>query len=220
MKKVAFYIRCSTSEQNPKLQIRDLDTICSEEHDVYMENESAWAENVSRPEFNKVLALIKKRKITDLYVWDLDRAYRNRKRLQEFFVLCKTYNCKIHSYRQIWLENINSIPDPFNEIVMDLLISVTGWMAQDESLKKSQRVLMSVKHRKDVTYSYKGNKWGRKSLPKQTIDRVLELYDEGKSIRQIAALVKVYDKNNHARNISTTSVHRTILEYRKEKNGK
>jgi DNA invertase Pin-like site-specific DNA recombinase len=220
MKKVAFYIRCSTAEQNPKLQIRDLDTICSEEHDVYMENESAWADNVTRPEFNKVIALIKKRKLTDLFVWDLDRIQRNRKRLVEFFVLCKNYGCKIHSYRQTWLEDINSIPEPFNEIVVDLLINVTGWMAQDESLKKSQRVLMAVKRRKDGTFSYKGNRWGRKSLPKQTIDRILELHEDGKSIRQIAALVKVYDKNNHGRNISTTSVHRTILEYRKEKNGK
>lgn len=207
-----YYIRCSSSEQEPELQIKDIDLICNQPHEIFKENLSAYAENVVRPVFNSLIKLIKQKKITDLYVWDLDRIYRNRKRLQEFFILCKAYDCKIHSYRQHWLEDINSIPAPFDEIVMDLLINITGWMGQDESQKKSERVLMAVRRKEKGTFSYKGNKWGRKSFPKQTIDRVLEFHRNGNSIRKISELVKVYDKNNNERQISKSAVHKIIVE--------
>lgn len=212
MKKVAYYIRCSTAEQNPELQIKDLDSLCIEPHDVYKENESAWADNVTRPEFNKVLALIKKRKITDLYVWDLDRAYRNRKRLQEFFVLCKTYNCKIHSYRQKWLESINSIPAPFDEIVQDMLINIFGWIAEEESSKRSERIKLAIKKSDKGTFSYKGNKWGKKSLPQQTVNQILELHKQGKSIRQIANEVTFFDKNRNEKKVSKSAVHKLVSQ--------
>lgn len=217
MTKVALYIRCSTLEQEPDLQINDIKTICEKPFELFKENQSAWAENVVRPVFSSIISLIKKRKISDLYVWDLDRIYRNRKRLQEFFILCKTYDCKVHSYRQNWLEDINSIPAPFNEIVFDLLINITGWMGQDESQKKSERVKMAVKKRNNGTYSYKGNKWGRKALPKQTIDRVLEFHLQGKSIREIASLVKIYDKHNNGKQISKSAVHKILVENSAEK---
>ncbi|MBC7696234.1 MAG: recombinase family protein [Burkholderiales bacterium] len=212
MNSIVYYIRCSSSEQEPELQIKDIDLICNKSHEIFKENQSAFAENVVRPVFNSLIKLIKQRKVTDLFVWDLDRIYRNRKRLQEFFILCKTYDCKIHSYRQNWLEDINSIPAPFDEIVMDLLINITGWMAQDESQKKSERVCMAVRRKERGTFSYKGNKWGRKSFPKQTIDRVLEFHRKGNSIRKIAELVKVYDKNNNERQISKSAVHKIIVE--------
>ena len=76
---------------------------------------------------------------------------------------------------------------------------------------------MAVKHTAGVTVSYKGNKWGRKSLPKQTISRVLGLHGEGKSIRQIAAAVQVYDKNNNGRPISVGAVHKILAEDRAQK---
>lgn len=217
MTNTAFYIRCSTLEQEPELQIKDIKTICEQPFELYKENQSAWAENTIRPVFSSIISLIKKRKITNLYVWDLDRIYRNRKRLQEFFILCKTYDCKVHSYRQNWLEDINSIPAPFNEIVFDLLINITGWMGQDESQKKSERVKMAVKKRNNGTFSYKGNKWGRKALPKQTIDRVLEFHQQGKSIREIASLVKIYDKHNNGKQISKSAVHKILVGNSTEK---
>lgn len=212
MKKIIWYIRTSTPEQEPDLQIKDISSICKEEHEIYREQLSAWCENVQRPVFQSIIELIKKHQVSDLYCWDLDRLCRNRRRLQELFILCKTYGCKIHSYRQKWLEDINAIPQPFNEIVLDLLINITGWTSQEESDKKSSRVKMAVKHRVNGTYSYKGNKWGRKALAKQTIDRIMELHHAGKSIREIAALIMVTDKNKNQKPISKSAVHKTIVE--------
>ena len=45
--KTIFYLRVSTAEQNPELQLRDINSICDKEHEVYKETESAWAENVT-----------------------------------------------------------------------------------------------------------------------------------------------------------------------------
>ena len=101
------YLRCSTAEQSPQLQIKDiLSSFSLTDYEVYQENESAWKENVKRPEFEKVIELIRKGKVRDFYAWDLDRIYRNLNRLKEFFLLCKTFNCRVHSYNQKWLDEL------------------------------------------------------------------------------------------------------------------
>jgi len=212
------YIRTSTLEQSPELQLKDISTITPlDDSMIYKEQLSAWCENVKRVVFEDILKLIKKHKASDLYVWDLDRIYRNRKRLQEFFILCKSYNCKIHSYRQKWLEDINSIPEPFNEIVNDLLISVFGWIAEEESNKKSERIKLAVRKKTGKkTKSYKGKKWGRRALPKQTVDKVMELHEQGFSIRKIADNVQKWN-NGNSKNISKSVVHKIITQKKREK---
>jgi DNA invertase Pin-like site-specific DNA recombinase len=57
-------------------------------------------------------------------------------------------------------------------MVLDLL----GWLAEDESNKKSGRVKNAVRRTLgSPTKSYKGNKWGRKSLSTQKVNKVIEL---------------------------------------------
>lgn len=207
------YIRCSTSEQEPALQITDIVTEFQlKDYEVYAENESAWKENVKRPIFEQIKELIQRRKIDNLYVWDLDRIYRNLNRLKDFFLFCKTYDCKVHSFNQKWLDELNNIMPPFDTIVQELMINILGWLGETESNKKSARVKMAVVRNEKGTISYKGKKWGRKPFPKQTIERVLELHNQNKSIRKIANSVSVYDKNNNARKISKSAVHKIILE--------
>ena len=98
----------------------------------------------------------------------------------------------------------------FNEIVMDMVINLLGWIGEEESEKKSSRVKMAVKKTSKGTFSHNGNKWGRKSFPAQTINRVLELHEQGKSIRKIASEVNVYDANNNARKISKSAVQQIL----------
>src|SRR6185369_9495687 len=83
------YIRTSTKDQTPELQLRDILPQVKEGHEIFTEKQSAYKENIKRPVFNEVLELIKKGKVKHLYVWDLDRLYRNRLRLKELFQLCK-----------------------------------------------------------------------------------------------------------------------------------
>ena len=121
------------------------------------------------------------------------------------------------SYNQQWLQAIQQLQPPFNEIMFDFMLSIMGWLSEDESVKKSNRVKMAVRKNKEVTVSYKGNKWGRKPLSKQTISKIKELYLQGKSIREIAKLVTVYDSNNNGRLISKSAVHKTINVFEAEK---
>lgn len=213
------YIRTSTKEQEPELQISDIRKLCPECNLViYKEKLSAWKENVKRPVFEEVVSLIKTGKIEKLYVWSLDRIFRNRQRLKEFFVLCKIHNTKIHSYNQLWLEELHKIPAPFNDMMFDLLISLLGWLSEDESNQKSNRIKMAVVKQKDgTTRSYNGKRWGRRPYPKQTIDRVLEMAKTGASIREIAKSVVAYDKNGHPKKIGKSTVQKILAEKDGEK---
>lgn len=209
----AIYLRTSTLEQEPTLQLTDISKLIPiEDCSVFSEQESAWKKDTKRPEFEKILAMIKRKEITDIYVWDLDRLYRNRNGLKDFFVLCKSFGTTVHSFNQQWLEQLNSVTPPFDEIVKDLLINLMGWLGEDESKKKSGRIKNAVRRTEKGTMSYKGNKWGRRQFPKQTVSRVLNLHEQGSSIREIAKVVQVYDKNNNARNISKSSVHKILCQ--------
>jgi len=163
--KVAIYIRTSTEEQNPENQLKDCLSINKYgEYELIEDKESAWNDKKERIGFNKIKSYIKNRRIEHIIVWDLDRLYRNRKNLVDLFKLCEINKVKIHSFRQKWLEDINQMPSPWNDIVSDLMIQIMGWIAQDESDKKSQRVKSAIRIKADGAYSYKGNKWGRKQL--------------------------------------------------------
>ena len=204
------YIRTSTEEQNPENQLKDCKSICEGEFELIEDKQSAWKEHIEREGFNRIKKRIVNKQVDNLIVWDLDRIYRNRKNLVNFFKLCEINKCKILSFRQKWLEELNNVPEPWNEIVFNLMIQVMGWLAQDESDKKSQRVKAAMRIKDDGVYSYKGNKWGRKEISTQAIKKVLQLRKEGKSIREIAQLVEYSDKGNHMKNISKSLVHKII----------
>lgn len=218
MRQNYIYTRSSTEGQSPELQLSDIESL-HPPHDaiVIREQQSAWKDNVKRPELDHLIGLIKSRKIDTLFVWSLDRLYRNRIKLKSFLALCHSCGVKVVSYRQQWLQQIQTIPAPWNDIVYDLMLSVIGWLAEDESSLKSDRVKMAVRKKETGTYSYKGKRWGRKPFPKQTQTRVLQLHSEGKSIREIADTVQVYDNNNNGRKISKSAVHKILKESAVEK---
>lgn len=219
--KTIIYIRTSTEEQTPELQLKDCEALAQKlelkEYEVIPDKQSAWKDNVEREGFEKLKKEIEQGKIKNLLCWDLDRLYRNRKKLIAFFQLCKVYGCKIYSARQEWLEGLNKIQEPFNEIMFDLMLSIMGWLAEDESTKKSMRVKNAVV-RKDKqgnlikAISYKGKKWGRKALSHNVITQVLELHKQGLSIRNIAKQVFYNDKNNNKKQVSIAVVHKIITE--------
>lgn len=213
MSDTIIYLRTSTEEQNPENQLKDCKTLADGEFEVIEDKQSAWKEEKERDGFERAKKLIKSRKIKHFIVWDLDRIYRNRIKLKLFFEYCKLYKCSIHSFRQKWLEEMYKMPEPFNEIMHDLMLNIMGWIAQDESDKKSQRVKAAIRKVDGITKSYKGNKWGRKSLK---VDKeILELRKQGKTIREIQQVTFYWDKNNHKKFVSVGYVHK-ILSKNKE----
>jgi len=209
------YIRTSTEDQEPENQIKDCEKLSNGEYRLFQDKQSAFKDNKERASFEEARKLIKLGQVEHFIAWDLDRIYRNRIKLKEFFQFCKIYHCKIHSFNQQWLEELNQIPEPFNEIMHDLMLNLMGWLGEDESQKKSNRVKLAVrKEEGKITKSYKGNKWGRKSISTQAINKVLNLKKENPEItmRQIAAQVTYAGKNNNTKNISLALVHKILNE--------
>lgn len=213
-------IRTSTTEQTPELQLKPCEELCKtngwEIIGRFKDQKSAYKET-DREEFEEAKQLIKARKVQHLVCWDLDRLYRNRKLLIEFFQFCKLYGVKIHSVNQDWLENLNKIPEPFNEIMFDLMLSIMGWIGESESKKKSERTKLAIRKKKgQPTKSYKGKKWGRKSLSKNIQQEVLGLHKQGLSIREISQSVFYWDKNKNRKQISKSAVHKILTEVKKD----
>lgn len=205
------YLRTSTDKQTPENQLDDINKIAPQDTVVLTEQESAW-KDIGREKFNILIDKIKKGKVKDLYVWDLDRLYRNRKKLIEFFELCKMFNCKVHSFRQQWFEDLNKIPAPFDEIMFNMMLQLIGWLAEDESSKKSQRVKMAIKKKQEGTFSYRGNKWGRKSIIDKVSSQIKSLRAEGKSYTQICQTVFYWDKDRNKKFVSKGLVHKILSE--------
>lgn len=185
------YIRTSTEDQNPQNQIKDCETLLEGEYELFEDKQSAFKDNKDREGFEKAKKLMKSGKIKHFIVWDLDRIYRNRIKLKQFLEFLKIYGVKLHSFRQVWMEELHKVPEPWNEIVYDLMVNIYGYIGEDESKKKSDRVKLAVRKKKGITKSYKGNKWGRKAMHTNKINRIIKLGDEGKSYREIHLLEKV-----------------------------
>ena len=209
------YIRTSTTDQNPLNQLEACESIRPKDQktetfvDYYLlqDTQSAFLDFKEREVFNALIKLIKKNKVKNLIVWDLDRIYRNRKKLLGFFEICKSHKCRVYSFRQGFLNDLNKMPYPWNETMFDLMISIFGWIAEEESLKKSDRVKSAVTKKQGITFSKFGNKWGRKELSTQKKNKIIELRKTLMSFRNIA----------YKLNISVGVVHKTYTNYLDEK---
>lgn len=212
--KSIIYIRTSTEEQEPENQIRDCSKLLGKEYVLFQDKQSAYKDNKEREGFENAKKLIKKGKIDSFVVWDLDRIYRNRIKLKEFFQFCKIYRCSIHSVNQQWLEELTKIPAPFNDMMHDLMLNLMGWLAEDESKKKSDRVKLAIRRTPGKpTMSYKGKKWGRRKMPIAE-KRIIELHKEGKNLREICEEIYYWDKNNHKKFVSLGFTHKVVNEYK------
>jgi DNA invertase Pin-like site-specific DNA recombinase len=219
--KTIIYIRTSTEEQNPENQLADCKAVCKRlnlnDFEVFEEQKSAWKNDDKREEFNKIVSLIKNRKIDNLVVWDLDRIYRNRKKQVAFFQLCKSMKVNIYSHRQHFLETFTSVPEPWNDIMRDMMVQIMGWMAEDESDKKSMRIKASIREKNGKTVSHKGNAWGRPGLSDKVKKEIIKLHEEGKSYSSISKEVYYWTKSNNKRFVTGATISNVLKEWR-EKN--
>ena len=209
MKENIIYIRTSTEEQNPKNQLEDCKKLAEKlnlkDFEILEERKSAFKNNVKREVFNSIKRAIQKGEVKNLIVWDLDRLYRNRVKTVEFIRNYSKLGLRVYSYRQDWFERFNDIPEPFNEIMSDLMLQIVSWMAEEESKKKGERVKLAVRKKEGKpTKSYKGNKWGRKTLSTFKKNKIKQLKKQNPkmSLREIANKI----------GISKSAVHKYLTE--------
>jgi DNA invertase Pin-like site-specific DNA recombinase len=179
------YLRVSTDDQNPENQKKEvLSLFLAEEQEnvfIFEENKSAFKDDFKREEFNNVLELIRKGKVKKFVAWDLDRIYRNRLKLKEFFELCRIKGVQVSTFRQDWLRSLKTENESLNAMLQDLLINLLGWLAEEESLKKSERVKIAYQNKK-------GKNWGRPKVELSYSQQLMikRLKEQGESIREIA----------------------------------
>lgn len=206
-KQTAIYIRTSTEEQNPQNQLKDCLSINNNEPYLLFEEMESAFKDINRAVFENLRKEIAKGNILKLICWDLDRLFRNRNKLIEFFKFCKVYNCKILSFRQQWLNQFETMPKPFDEITFDLMLSIMGWLSEEESKKKSDRVKIAFQN-------HKGNKWGRVGVDDKVKDKLIQFYKDNPSysLRKISDDFYYYDENRNKKKVSKSFVHKTIKE--------
>lgn len=182
MRRIA-YLRVSTDEQDPENQRRDVESVVDGDVEWVIEHGSAWKKEglADRPQFKRIYDLVKRGRVERLYVWDIDRLFRKRKKLVAFLELCKACGCIVISYRQQFLRELERIPPPWNEIFYDFIIQVFAYLAEEESQKKSERVRAAFKSGR-----YNG-RWGRPKAGFNKHRAYHLLFSEGCSVRRVAA---------------------------------
>ena len=150
-RKCATWMRVSTGEQDSKNQAADLDTFTTHHgYEVavrYELSESAWLGGKDGGEYKATL----ERALDDAWagkfsvivVWALDRITREGAEgalrvIRQF----RERGCTVVSVKESWL---NGSPE-----VQDILVAFAGWMAEQESKRRSERVKAALAKRKEA----------------------------------------------------------------------
>lgn len=228
--KAIIYLRTSTKDQNPELQRADCVKFCKGKNlevvEVVSEQGSAYKIERLRPLWENTIKKAKEERL-DIVLWKYDRSFRNREEFYKFMkVMFEVYGVKIYSVTEpsilsFWgmLDKSYSDNPIFNELFKNILgafwnfmIQQAGEEAEEESNKKSQRVKLSIRKDGGITKSYKGNKWGRKQIKLEK--EIMDLYDKGKKMREIANEVYYWDSKRNKKFVSLGFVHKTITNVR------
>jgi DNA invertase Pin-like site-specific DNA recombinase len=147
--KAAVWIRVSTNHQEGDNQVPDLERFCAH-HGLnivrrFEVSESAWNGGKAGGEYKKTLKEAMEGAWAGEYsvivVWALDRATREGaegalRLIRQF----KEKGCTLLSVKETWL---NSSPE-----IADVLVAFAGWMAQQESTRRSERIRAGLARRK------------------------------------------------------------------------
>ena len=149
MDPAAAWIRVSTDHQEADNQVPDIEQFASHHGHLitarYSVSESAWQGGKAAGEYRRTL----QRALDDawrgefsvLIIWALDRITREgAEGALRVIRLFRERGCTIVSVKESWL---NGSPE-----VQDVLVAFAGWMAEQESARRSARVKAGLARRK------------------------------------------------------------------------
>lgn len=196
------YCRVSTKDQDETIQIPACEQYAKElglsVTDIVREKISAF-KFINRASIKELL------NYPHVIVFSYDRLFRDRKRFIETMRYFAIKGVKIHSVREKWLEQFHLVPRPWGEILFELMIQIVGWMSEDESQKKSERVKLAFNNKAEDLH------WGR-PWKEIDMDRLIKVYNQnslrktartyneifkGKNRISYITVKKVVDKNPH-----------------------
>lgn len=138
MSKAIIYVRVSTNEQETANQLPALielagDLKCTD-YEIFSENESAWKTG-HQSELKRALDYIRKgqRHYDYLLIWALDRLSREGPvRVMGLVAELEKYQCQVVSVKE---RAFTDLPKG----VKDLMIMLMAWIAEQESIRRSER---------------------------------------------------------------------------------
>lgn len=206
MNNAVIYLRVSSSQQTEESQLKPCEEFCRERNfnviGIYHDHAKSAYKNVVRPSFDKVNQLVKNREIQHIVVWALDRwTRRGAKELQNTIDYLSAYDVQLHSVQEKWLESIN-MPGGMGSVIRDFFVGLIGWMAQQESDLKSERIRASKKFQKAKS---KG-KVGRSKLPESIVELVKEKLLSGESFQKIHNSVTYKAKHGKVKHVSIGTI--------------
>ena len=182
-RRVALYFRVSTADQTPDAQIREL-RIYAEQRgfDVVAEFvDTASGVARSRPELDRMMTVVRKRKVDVVLVWAFDRFARSTSHLATTLEEFQALGVDFVSYSQ----QIDTTT-PAGKLTFHVLAAIAEF--EREMIRERVRSGMAVAKQRGTK---SGNPLGR---PKQTASQVSDmrrLRKEGVSYRQIARKLSV-----------------------------
>ena len=200
------YLRVSTDIQTEESQLEPCRVLCKQRgyivEGIYSDHARSAYTTVLRPEYKKVLNLVKQRRVHHIVVWSLDRwCRRGARELKNTIEVLERYGVNLHSVKEQWLETVN-ISGGIGDVVKDFLIGIVGWIAHQESQLKSERIKDSIKFKAAL----RKGKVGRPSLS-SNIRRQIEAYlKQGKSYRWIHDNVRYKIKYGKIKHVSIATI--------------
>ncbi|MBC8457582.1 MAG: recombinase family protein [Deltaproteobacteria bacterium] len=201
MKKVALYVRVSTKDQNPAMQVSDLRRY-AQQRDFEIFNEyvdvGISGTKASRPALDALMDSARKRLFDVVLVWRFDRFARSTKHLVD----------ALHEFRSLGINFISyqeaiDTSSPMGEAMYVII----GAMAKLERDIIVERVKAGMRKAKE-----QGKRIGR---PKAVVDvsKIISLREQGLSLQAISERVKYQDSKGRMRNVSKGKVHRILTKH-------
>ena len=130
---------------------------------IIREKQSAYDEEKQekRLDFQNLKQSILTGEVNEVYIFSVERLERDIVRLFEFFFFCEAHACKIYSVMQD-IPNKVTNETPQDTFLRYINVLLFGYKGQEESYTTSYRTKSAVEITNNNTYSYHGNKWGKK----------------------------------------------------------
>jgi DNA invertase Pin-like site-specific DNA recombinase len=176
-KRVAIYVRVSTTEQDTEGQETELREYVESRgwtYEVYRDKGQSGAKS-DRPELTRLLADLRKRKLDIVVVWALDRLARSLRQLLEIAEQCQSLGVDLVSLRQ----NIDTTL-PAGRLTFQIL----GAVAEFEREMLRERVKAGMAQARRI-----GKRMGRPALRcfnPSDVERLRALRSQGTSVRRLA----------------------------------
>lgn len=177
--RIGIYARVSTKDQNCEMQLRDLRAYCVargfDAATEYIDVGQSGAKD-SRPELNRLMEDVRKRKLDGVVVWRFDRFARSTKHLLTALEEFRSLGVQFISYQ----ENMDT-SSPLGQA----LFTIVSAVAQLERDLIRERVSAGIRNAR-----VSGVKLGR---PRRAVymEEILRLQAEGASLREISVKLGV-----------------------------